>query len=92
MNTEATNGYLKYLRAIEPLDLDPADVGDFLDCFQSDAAKSLVMDQLEHHYGEMDKEVRSERLDKMGVIGNPNVYFPEDDEEDEDEDIEPLLK
>lgn len=90
MNTEASNGYLKFLRGIAPLDLDPADVGDFLDCFQSDAAKSLAMDQLEFQYDEMDSKTRSERLETMKVIGNPNVYFPEDDDDEEEEgDVEP---
>ncbi len=34
----------------------------------------------------MEKEERKERLQMMGVIASPNVYFPEDDEgEDEAE-------
>lgn len=85
MNTKGSNGYLNFLRGIRPLDFDPADVGDFLDCFQSDASKAFVVDSVETLYEGMEKEERKERLQMMGVIGSPTVYFPEDDEE-EDED------
>ena len=84
MNTKESNGYLNFLRGLKPLDLDPADVGDFLDCFQSDASKALVVDSVEQIYIDMDKEERKERLQMMGVIASPNAYFPEDDEEDEE--------
>jgi len=92
MNTKETSGYLKFLRGINALDFDPADVGDFLDCFQSDAANALVMDSLEHQYGEMDKKSRAERFQQMSIIGSPNVDFSDlefdDDEESDDPDSE----
>ena len=80
MNTGASSGYLDFLRKIQPLDFDPGLVGDYLDCFQSDAAKALVMDELEHHYSEMEGGAK-ERLELMSVIGAPNVYFDSDDDE-----------
>ena len=80
MNTESSSGYLEFLREIQPLDFDPALTGDYLDCFQSDAAKALVMDELEHLYSEMEGRI-GERLELMQVIGAPNVYFDSDDEE-----------
>ena len=81
MNTKSTSGYLEFLRSITPLDFDPGLVGDYLDCFQSDAAKAFVMDELEHLYEEM--EEHGERLDLMRVIAAPNVFFdtPEDEED-----------
>lgn len=84
MNTKSTSGYLEFLRGISPLDFDPALVGDYLECFQSDAAKSFVMDELEHLYEELGE--KGSRLELMNVIGAPNVDFdfPEDEE-----DIEP---
>jgi hypothetical protein len=88
INTKKTSGYLKFLRETPPLDFDAGDIGDYLDCFQSDAAKSFVMGQLEELYGEMPN--KSERLERISVIGAPNVDFSEDDSEEElDEDFEP---
>jgi hypothetical protein len=87
MNTKETSGYLKFLRETSPLDFDPADVGDYLDCFQSDAGKTIVMDQLEHLYDELPN--KAERLQRIGVIGAPDVDFSDDDlDEEPDEDFE----
>jgi hypothetical protein len=84
MNTKATNGYLKFLRETPALEFDPSDVPDYLDCFQSDSAKALVMDHLEHLYEEEVSD-KAERLNRMSIIGNPNVDFSADDEDDEDD-------
>jgi hypothetical protein len=54
---------------------------EYLDCFQSEAYKFFVMDELEHHYEEMSNT--GERLKLVDVIGSSGVYFDEpDDEED----------
>ena len=46
------------------------------------------MDELEHHYEEMEGS-KGERLELMGVIGSPNVYFDSpDDDLTEDEEFE----
>lgn len=88
MNTKEKGGYLSFLRSIDPLGFDPALVGDYLDCFQSDSAKSEVMDELEHLYEEEVSDKKT-RLQIMGAIGAPGVYFPEDDgEPDGDEDFD----
>jgi hypothetical protein len=89
MNTKETNGYLKFLRETPPLDFDTGDIGDYLDCFQSNAAKALVMDHLEFLYEELPN--KSERLERMSVIGAQDVDFSDDDDPDEDdEDFERL--
>lgn len=80
MNTKSTSGYLHFLRGITPLDFDPELVGDYLDCFQSDASKAFVMDELEHHYEEMEGK-KGERLELMKVIGSPTVYFDSSENE-----------
>lgn len=81
INTKSSSGYLKFLRGIEPLDFDLELVGDYLECFQSDTGKALVIDELEHLYSEMESDV-GERLELIRVIGASNVYFgPEDEEE-----------
>lgn len=85
MNTKSASGYLDFLRGLAPLDFDPELVGDYLDCFQSDASKAFVMDELEHHYEEME-EKKGERLKLMRVIASPNVYF---DSPEDEQDVEP---
>ena len=72
----------RFTKGIEPLGFDPALVSDYLDCFKSDASKAAVMDELEFHYEEMDPEERKQRLEMMGVIGAPTVYFYDNDEDE----------
>jgi len=87
MNTHSSSGYLEFLRGIPPLAFDPGLIGDYLDCFQSDAAKAFVMDELEHHYSEMEGSP-GERLELMRIIGAPNVCFESEDDEFADEEVE----
>ncbi|WP_375171927.1 hypothetical protein [Marinobacter sp.] len=82
MNTKSTSGYLEFLRSIPPLDFDPELVGDYLDCFQSDAAKALASDELKHLYEELEEKGKRTRL--VEVIGSPGAYFHEDEDEEEE--------
>lgn len=84
MNVEPTTGYMRFLKDTPPLEFDPALVPDYLECFKSDASKASVMDELEHHYGEMKKAERNQRLERMSVIGATGVYFAEDEEDIDD--------
>lgn len=86
MNTRSSSGYLRFLREIEPLDFDPALADEYLACFSSDSAKAMVMDELEHHYSELEGGSRS-RLETMAIINAPNVHF--DDEDEDGEEVEP---
>lgn len=81
MNTKTTSGYLEFLRSIPPLEFDPELVDEYLDCFQSDAAKAFVRDELEHHYEELTD--KGDRLKKIEVIGAPGVYFDDPDFDEE---------
>jgi hypothetical protein len=81
MNTKSSSGLLEFLRTIDPLDFDPELANDYLECFQSDAAKAFVVDELEYLYGEL-TDAR-ERLEIMKLIGNPNVFFDSPDSEEE---------
>lgn len=81
MNGEPSTGYLRFLKEMPPLDFDPASVPDYLGCFQSNASKAAVMDELEHHYEEMGKEKRKDRLERMGAIGEM-LYFADDEIDD----------
>jgi len=80
MNTKANTGLLDFLRTIEPLDFDPALTPEYLQCFQSEVSKMSVMGELEEHY--LNIENKRERLEKIGLIGNPMVCF--DISEDEE--------
>jgi hypothetical protein len=81
MNTKSSNGMLEFLRNIEPLDFDPALTQEYLECFQSNTAKSYVIDELEFLYDELEKP--GERLEMMKVIGDRSVHFdmPDSDED-----------
>lgn len=90
MNTKSSSGYIEFLRSIAPLEFDPELTQEYINCFQSDSAKSLVIGELETLYGELSDP--GDRLEKMNIIGNPNVYLDSPDSEDEhnfDFDIEP---
>lgn len=87
MNVKSDTGYLQFLRGTPPLEFDPALVPDYLDCFRSDSSKASVMDELEHYYGEMDRNERNERLQRIAVIGAPNVSFCSDDDDIDDTDL-----
>jgi hypothetical protein len=78
MNTKLQSGYLEFLRSIEPLDFDPGTIRDYLQCFHSDAAKALVVGELDYLYEELEKP--GERLEIMGLISDPTVYFESDDD------------
>ncbi len=80
MNVEPSTKYLKFLKEIEPLGFDPGLLHDYLECFKSDSAKAVVMDQLEHHYTEMTSGVRRDRLQLMAVIGAQGVFCWDDEE------------
>jgi hypothetical protein len=75
---------LGFIEETEPLEFDICLIKDYLACFNSDTAKQKVLDELEHHYNDLeDVGVRLERLD---VIGSPNVYF-DANEEDQIKDV-----
>jgi hypothetical protein len=81
MNNDEDTQYLQLLRDIQPIAFDPALISDYLECFKSNPAKASVMDELEHHYEQMDTEERKERFSLMGIIGD-DLYFNEDEDED----------
>lgn len=85
INAEADCGHLGFLKGIKPLDFDLGLMDDYLACFQSDGAKSEVMDELDHHYQEMESEERKTRLEMINIIGAPGVCFDLSEDEFEEE-------
>lgn len=80
MNTKETSGFLNFLRCINPLPFDPGLVEDYLACFQSDSARSEVVDELDYLYSEEVPDAK-ERLQMMSIIGERGIYFDDETEE-----------
>lgn len=80
MNADPESGYLKFLKGIPPLEFDPACVDDYLNCFRSDRYKAMVMDEIEHHYENLES-LKGERIELMKVIGASGVCFDDSDDE-----------
>ncbi len=81
MNTESNSGIIEVMRKIEPLEFDPGLAQDYLDCFGSNEAKALVIDELEALYEGLDS--CKERLEQIERIANPYVDFDDDELDDE---------
>lgn len=81
MNTKSSSGLMEFLRSIDPLHFDPGLANDYLECFQSNAAKAFVVDELEHLYGELADS--GKRLEIMSLVGNPNAFFDALDSEED---------
>lgn len=77
MNTTCTSKYLEFLKSIEPLNFDIGLLPDYLECFFSDEAKAYVRDEMESLYGELGDA--KGRLELIGIVGAPGVYFDEED-------------
>lgn len=86
MNTKEDTAHLRFLRGIESLPLDPADVPDMLSCFESDSDKWMIMDQIESLYEDLPN--KDERSRTLALIGAPGVYFEEDDDNEVDGDLD----
>lgn len=81
MNTNSNSGVIEFLRSIKPLDFDPELATDYLACFGSDLAKAFVVDEVDTLYEDL--EDPGERLKKLDLIGNPNVWFDSPDYDEE---------
>jgi hypothetical protein len=77
MNTTADSALLVFLRSIDPLKFDEGRAHEYLDCFRSHEAKGDVLDELEVLYEDLDDA--GERLKSMDLIGNPDVFFDDED-------------
>lgn len=78
MNTRAATAELKFIREIEPLDLDLGAISEYLECLGSDTKKIGRIEELNELYQHIKNP--SDRKRKMGAIGS-GMYFLDDDEE-----------
>lgn len=76
LNTDQESQWLDYIRSIEPLDFDPGLISEYLQSLGSDIKKIEITEELESLYE--DVENKGERIQRVGLIGNPNVYFDEE--------------
>jgi len=81
LHSDVSTGMIGFMKSLEPLPFDPGLISEYLQCFASEERKLQVLDELDHHYD--DVENVKLRLEKISVIGASNVFF--DDEEDDDE-------
>lgn len=77
MNTEEDAGLIRMMRAIEPLDFDPALAIDYFECFKSPELQETALDELHELY--VDVEDAAGRLELIGLIGNHDVMFPDEE-------------
>lgn len=84
MNTKETTGLLEFLQGIPPLDLDPADIPDFLDVL-SGHVQVDVSSQVEALHEEVPD--RRNRLQMLALLDEAHalLWVGEDEEPEEDE-------
>lgn len=83
LNTPKTSKYRDYIKGIEPLDLDIALLGDYLQVFSSNVRDNIVLDEIEHLYSEAEFSI-GDRLNGLDIIGHQYANFSFDEDEDED--------
>ena len=81
VHARETAGHLGFMKELEPLAFDPGLAVDYLQCIGSDEKKLENMDELETLYEGVDKP--GERLEAIGALGNPSVFFEPFDEDEE---------
>lgn len=79
MKSERTIGHLGFLRRLEPLGFDPEREIDYLQCFESTEKMLFVTEELDELYDGLERS--GERLEAIGLIGNPYVFFEDGEEE-----------
>ncbi len=75
--------FKKFLGTIPPLDFDPGLIQDYLECFKSSEKMLGCLGELEELYSGLASFKERRRL--LCVIGDPNVYFDDSDDDEGDE-------
>jgi hypothetical protein len=71
------------VRGLEPLGLDPHLVPEHLaDIMNRQIPQSLV-DEVASIYEDMSRRQVADRKDSVSIIGETHIFFPEDDDEDD---------
>lgn len=78
MNSKEETEALKFLRSIEPLDIDAEMVSEYLETFCLGEPTDTAMDEIDSLYGSLPKS--GERIKLMDLVANPAVDFSRDDD------------
>lgn len=73
MNTKNTNSFLRFIKEIQPLDLDIGLVNNYLSELSQGIVSQSLIDEIEYQYEENSYSV--ERMEMVDLIGNTNVVF-----------------
>lgn len=73
MNTKDTNAFLRFIKEIEPLDIDIGLVEEYLSELSQGIVSQALIDEIENQYEE--KSFSIERKNMVDLIGNTNVVF-----------------
>lgn len=73
MNTKDTNSFLRFIKDIQPLDLDIGLVNDYLSELSQGIVSQSLIDEIEYQYEENSYSI--ERMEMVDLIGNANVMF-----------------
>ncbi|EGJ47910.1 hypothetical protein HMPREF0866_00864 [Ruminococcaceae bacterium D16] len=79
ITNKASTGYLNYVRGLEPLDLDPHLVPEYLAGIMNRQIPQNLVDEVEAIYEDMPHKQVTKRKDSISIIGETHVHFPEDD-------------
>ena len=82
MNTTDNTGYLNFLRDIKPLRFDPFLVQEFLVEIMKKQIPQDLVDEVEAIYEGLSQDEIKERKLFLSILGEKNVWFPEDEEDD----------
>jgi hypothetical protein len=83
--TTDSTGYLNYLRQIKPLPFDPYMVQEFLVDIMNRQIPQTLVDEVATKYEEMSFQEMRARKEDISIIGQQNIWFPEDEDDDEDD-------
>ena len=71
MNSDVQTGTLDFLRGIDPLDIDPAMIPEYLETYCSRRPVGSLIDEVDELYNDIDD--KGERLRTMLMVGNPAI-------------------
>jgi hypothetical protein len=80
MNTKDTNSFLRFIKDIEPLELDKGLVNDYLSELSQGIVSQELITEIEFQYEENSFSI--ERMELVDLIGNTNVLFEYNDVEE----------
>lgn len=87
-NSRERTGFLDFLHSIEPLELDPALVQDYLVDIMNKQVPQQLVDEVSTIYEDMSPECVRNRTEVLSLVGNKNVIFHDDEEDNVNSDDE----